>query len=592
MCQSVLSIDTETTGLRAYHGDQIFSVIISNGKKTFYFNFNDAEDIPHENRLKRSHLEFLRDLFEDPERLWFAHNFKFDLHMLGMWGFNIYGKLHCTQANKRVTYNDYFFGKAASLDSALAEIGEKKDDAVKEYIKKHKLFTKVGKKKYLHFDKVPFSIIVPYAEQDALGCFKLGLHQISEIKKQDLEQPQTAPRRSVKNVLDNERQLTKTIYNIESRGAKVDIDYCRRARLFEDERGRKAALLFQRETGRKYEASPKLFAEVFNDQKERWSYTAKGAPSFDADAIKKFSGPIAGHMLTMRDAKSKCDFYDGFLYHADAKGFIHPTYNPDGSRHGRFSSSNPNLQNLTNEEDVDPSEEFLVRRAFIPPSDEFIIDSFDYSAMEYRFMLEQACRMLGYLTKLSSMVKDGHDVHGATAQLALPTVITRNEAKRSNFLTVYGGGAQRLADDLKCSLDKAQAIRSAIFTGAPEIKTYIESVIDCAKTRGYIINWLGRRCYFPIKSKCYKAPNYHTSGGCADVVKVVMNKVEDYLEPFRSKLILQVHDELIFYTHKDEAHIVRPKIKELMENTYEAKYLPLTVGHSYSTKSLGDLIES
>jgi DNA polymerase I-like protein with 3'-5' exonuclease and polymerase domains len=590
----LLSIDTETTGTRTYHGDEIFALIISTGTKTFYFNFNhnrmhDGSTAPVETRLYRSHIELLRPLFEDPNRIWFAHKAQFEMHGLSRWGIEIKGVVHCTKAIRRVDYNHYF--DHGSLSDSVKEIGGTKDDGVMNYIKEHKLKTVVDDVEYLHFDKVPLSVMVPYAEMDALLCYKLGVFQLDNIAKQDADQAQIAPRRSVRNVLDNERRLTKTIYAMEQRGVRVDIDYCKRARHYEIEQGRQASLLFESITGRQYEASPKLFAEVFADQKDKWSYTKKGNASFGAEALSKFSGPIAEQVLRLRDAKSKCDFYSGFLYHADPKGFIHPNYNPDGAGHGRFSSSNPNLQNLTNEEDAVEGTEFLVRRAFIPNNSEFVLDSFDYNAMEYRFMLEQACILLKRTTPLTELVKAGKDVHEATAQLAkeFGVDISRKEAKMSNFLSIYGGGDQALADALKCTVDKAFSIRSAIFKAAPEMKTYMESVIATCRDRGYIVNWLGRRCYFPNKEKAYKAPNYHISGGCADIVKVAMNEIEDYLKPFKTKMSLTVHDELIFNTHKDEADIVRPRIKEIMQTTYKSVYMPLTVGHSFSEKSLGDL---
>ena len=178
----------------------------------------------------------------------------------------------------------------------------------------------------------------------------------------------------------------------------------------------------------------------------------------------------------------------------------------------------------------------------------------------------------------------GLDVHGATAELA---GITRDQAKTTNFLTLYGGGVAKLAAGLKTTEEKALSIQASIFRASPEVKDFIRNCINQAKYKGRLTNWLGRTYFFDNKRFCYKAPNTLIQGGAGDVVKVAMVNVFEFLKDKQSRLLLNIHDELIFEIHNDEEHIL-PEIKRIMENAYPHKYLPLTCGIDISRKNLAD----
>ena len=226
-----------------------------------------------------------------------------------------------------------------------------------------------------------------------------------------------------------ERKLTKVVFEMERRGVLVDVPYCQKAQAYENDRAEKALQAFKGSVGREFSASPLLFKEIFASEKEKWVYgeptkTGQINPSFDSDVLATFDNPAAREILDYRDAKSKSDFYAGFLYHADANGILHPHFNPDGTRTGRFSSSDPNLQNLTDEEGLE-EQEFIVRRAIVPrPGHVFLM--LDYQAVEYRMMLDYAQEM-----ELIEKVKEGLDVHEATASLV---GVTRKAAKNAQFL--------------------------------------------------------------------------------------------------------------------------------------------------------------
>lgn len=599
-----LSLDTETTGLRMYHGDRLFSIIIADSaSRAFYFNFQPYSGVDPDQTLLAYHLEKLSGLFERKDILiWYLQNAKFDMRILAQEKLFIAGPIHCTKAIGRVEYNSHF---DYSLAGQLERIGLKKDDGVMNYVMTHKLWDwvevpgKAARSKALHFDQVPFGTIVPYGEGDGTGTFALGEWQTNSITNQVLDEdrklaalpggPPSTRDRSLLRVLENERRITHTVFKMEHTGVYIDRNFCKRAIEYEQERKSGFERAFKVATGSDYKSSRPLFERCFADEKCKWQFTEKNNASFDSDILKTFESPLAKTVLAIREAKSKLDFYQGFLYHADGNGRIHPSFNPDGAAHGRFSSSEPNFQNLTDEEDTS-DEEFIVRRAIIPTPGYKLL-SIDWQGMEYRFMLENACRLIGEETELVRLVKGGLDVHEATALVASKSgiQITRKAAKTSNFLTLYGGGNQKLADGLACTIEQARAIRSAIFEGAPEISRYIKWVSRKAETQGYITNWLGRRSWFPNRSFSYKAPNYHCSGGCADVAKIAMNQIDDLLEGRRSRMTMMIHDEFVFEVPFGEDLLVHD-IQEIMESVYPSKYLELLTDASWSEKSLGDLL--
>lgn len=591
-----LALDTETSGLRAWHGDRLFSIIIADGQTSYYFNFQPYAGIEPDQVLLPMHLSRLQPLLADPSKTWYMHNAKFDLAMLAQEQLTVAGTVHCTRAIARVEYNEY---QNYDLASCADRIGFKKDDAVEKYIDEHHLWeweSRPGRKqrnKNKHFDRVPFEIIVPYGCRDAEITARLGEHQ--EKTLQGIADKQKVTK--ITTLAETEKRLTKTIFRMESRGVLIDRDYCTKASAYEMDRGQKALQAFKLETGKDFSASPLLFKEIFASEKEKWKYgeptkTGQVNPSFDSDVLASFVNPAARAILNYRDAKSKSDFYAGFLYHADANGVIHPNFNPDGARTGRFSSSEPNLQNLTSEEGEEGNE-FIVRRALIPrPGFVFLMP--DYDQMEYRMMFDYACDIAGRETELVRKIKyEGLDPHQATADVVTSggTPLTRKRAKNGNFAVLYGSGYDTLAATIGSTRAEAKALKEAILNASPEIREFVNSVMDTVRTRGWVRTWLGRRCYFPDADYAYKSPNSLIQGGCADVNKVALNETDEYLLEKRSKLVLTIHDENVIEAHEDEADEVARHVQGLMQNVYPSKYLPLTVGMEWSPRSLGDKIK-
>jgi DNA polymerase-1 len=562
-----LSLDTETTGLKPYDGDRLFAVVISDGEQDYYWDFSEASPRAEGN-------VGLAALLAGPTTF-FLHNAKFDMHFLHQAGLDVTCPVWCTLAQARVEFNDHM---QYGLDACAKRIGiEGKLDAVKAYVKEHKLWEweqVPGKKvrtKHMHFDQVPQELMQEYAERDARITYQLGMHQLNQLT----EAPET------RRVYENEALLTQTCQKMEQVGVKIDRDYCQRAASYEGGRADNVAGAFEIATGVEFKDSGKVFAEVFTAMGLDYPKTEKGNPSFTADVLKDVDHEIARTIEQYRDAHNRANYYHGFLYHADPDDCIHPDMKQGGTATGRFSYSNPNLQNLTKEEDN--GQEFMVRRALVP-REGYVFCMMDYDQMEYRMMLDYAQEM-----PVIEQVLSGVDVHTATAQMM---GVDRKTAKTINFMLLYGGGVAKLATALNIGDYEAKCLRNLYFERLPKVEELIKRIQKTARSsRKFVRNWMGRRSHFPDPNFVYKAPNYLIQGGCADVVKLAMNRLDVLLAERKSRMLLQVHDEILFEIHEKDMGVVE-MCKDILESSYEADHLPLTVGVEWGRKSWADREES
>lgn len=570
--KTALAVDTETTGLRPYHGDRPFLLILADEEREYVFDLAETW-IPWQQ---------LRDLFA-MDKEWRFANAKFDMAMLqanSMYPVVFGGTIWDLAVVDRCLDSN-LFGDFASLAKTARRYGMEKSHLVEDWIKKNGCYEEIvvegrkAKEKVPRYDRVPRPVLVPYAEQDGRITYDVGGAQ-----RRRLDESELAHVPSLRPLVENELELTRTVYAMEARGVKVDLAFCRKAADFELSKHRSAVAEFRALAGRDYVSSSKALTPLFADEEKPVS-TPTGAMCFDEEALLTYKSPLAKVILQIRGSKKASEYYTGFLHHADAGGRIHASFNQHQARTGRFSASNPNLQNLTKNEEEELSADFVVRRAFVPPPG-FFFAMFDYDQMEYRLLLEY-CRAAALIGK----VLGGLDVHTATAELA---GVTRRQAKTTNFLTIYGGGDAILAAKLGVPVPEARRIRGAIFDASPEMAPFLAAVVHRAEERKLVFNWLGRRLYYPDRHDAYKAPNGLIQGGCADVVKVAMNRIHHRLRGMRTQLVLQVHDEFVLECHESEACVL-PEIREIMQNVFPSKLIPLTAGADHSFKSLADKVE-
>lgn len=566
----ILAVDTETTGLRPFHNDELFSIIVSSPIRDYYFNFNWYSELGVA-AYQLSDKAMLKPLFDEP-RLWVLQNAKFDLHFLNKAGLLPRGQYYDTQVAGRVLFNIH---ESYSLDAmSERELGERKDDAVMRWLEENKCYQMVpvpGRKKQnknYFFNQVPFDIISKYGLKDARLTLRLFDKQTDPTRPHHVTD---------KRVLENEMQLIETLFHMEQVGVRLDQDYCRLASGHEHQNIERALAKWKVEMGQDLVDSGEYLKPIFEKLGFYIPLTEKGEPNVDYYVIQGIDHPLARILEEYRDAEKRYVTLMGLLYAADDSGVVHTNFKQSGTVTGRMSSMEPNLQNLASEDDS----AFPIRRAFVPRPGFFFV-SIDYKQMEFRLLLEYAKEM-----ELIEKIKAGHDPHQATAEL---TGLSRKAAKTLNFGLIYGMGVAKLAKAIGVTDAEAKEFKRKYFDALPGVQRFLWEAQARQAKRGQSWNWMGRRFQLKERRFAYRSPNSIIQGGCADICKVAMNRIHRELSGVKSRMILQVHDEILFEVALDEIHII-PRVKHIMETAYSHSYIPLTCSVSYSLKSFHDVIE-
>lgn len=570
-----LGLDTETYGLRKE--DDMFSLQIAHEDTGYYFNFLDyGEGGPHVWDTRHL-LKSLEALWKCNNKTWFIHNAKFDLHKLHNFNTSLSGTIHCTQAIERLIYNQLTTYSLARLARIR---GLEKDSSVDEYITKEKLKTKIqvlGKKRPIvlkHFDQVPFEKMFRYGCQDAWLHYKIGMDQLEEL-------PKHYDKETLFELYKTTTELTRTCLIMEINGVKIDEEYTKKAQEFElgclEDAQSEASEL----AGEEYRNGPKWLAGAFDRCGQAYDINPKTSnPIFDKDALAKMQSPIAEVVREIRTREKYIGtYYSSFLHYADSNSIVRANIRQAGTDTGRFSYSDPNLQNVPKEEDFEKGS-VQVRKCFVPREGCCFV-MIDYDQQEYRLMLDYA----GDHDMINKIVHEGQCVHQLTADMM---GVTRTYAKRLNFGLLYGMGVEELANSLGCSVPDAREYRRLYFSRLPHVQRLIDNVKKTAKMRKYIKTWTGRKLHFPQANMAYKAPNHLIQGGCADIIVRAMNEIQTITIPYYdANMLIQVHDELVFEIQEDQLDIVAD-IQKVMENIYRPMNgMKLTCGVEYSWESWG-----
>jgi len=323
-------------------------------------------------------------------------------------------------------------------------------------------------------------------------------------------------------------------------------------------------------------ASPKQISDIlFN----KLGLSANKKLSTSVDSLKEIQDehPIVGKILEYRKYfKLLTTYVEGLKSHIFPDGKIHAKFNQALTTTGRLSSSDPNLQNIS----VRDEEGKQIRKAFYYPDDNYEILSLDYSQIELRVLAT-----LSNCQALKEIFNSNEDIHSATAKKIFnlqsePTSLQRRRAKTVNFGIVYGISDWGLAEQLEISSKEAREIINSFYSSFPEVATFFQKIINDALKDGYVSTLLGRRRYLrELHDSNYQtresakraAMNAPVQGTAADLIKLAMNKVHNALKEgnFETKMILQIHDELIFRVPKNEKDKVYKLIKDIMENALD-----------------------
>lgn len=375
-----------------------------------------------------------------------------------------------------------------------------------------------------------------------------------------------------------ELPLIYALNRMEKEGIKLDVQSLKEYGLMLKESIEKLEKDIYRQCNTEFNInSPKQLGEVlFEKMGLSGGKKTKTGYSTSADVLEKLKddNPVIKDILEYRQlSKLKSTYADGLINYVQADGRIHGTFNQTITATGRISSTEPNLQNIPIRMPLGS----LIRKVFIPKKDCVFIDA-DYSQIELR--------ILAHMSNDESLIESynmGMDIHSATASKVFNVPIDqvtkqqRSNAKAVNFGIIYGMSAFGLSQDLSISRKEATEYINQYFETYPKVKYYLDNVVDFAKKNGYVKTLFGRKRPIPeLKSSNFMqksfgeriAMNSPIQGTAADIMKIAMINVDKRLqnENLKSRIVLQVHDELLIEAYKDEADKVSQILSEEMSN--------------------------
>ena len=567
---TLVAVDTETTSLDYMRAELVGISIAVEANQAAYIPFgHDYLGAP--DQLSKDYvLESIKPLLENPEIKKVGQNLKYDMSVLAQHGIQLQGIAFDTMLESYV------------LDS-VATRHDMDSLALKYLDQTTTSFTDVAGKgaAQITFNQVPLEEAGPYAAEDA--DITLRLH--------DALWPQVCNHPTLEKVFTEiELPLIPVLSRIERTGAKVDdtLLFTQSQELSE----RLAELETQAWdlAGQEFNlASPKQLGEILFTKLEIpvLKKTAKGAPSTKEEVLQELAleYPLPKVILEHRGlAKLKSTYTDKLPTMINpATKRIHTSYHQAGTATGRLSSSDPNLQNIP----IRTAEGRRVRQAFIASPGSKLVAA-DYSQIELRIMAH-----LSEDPSLLSAFAAGQDIHRATAaevfavETEAVTIDQRRSAKAINFGLIYGMSAFGLARQLNIGRKQAAEYIELYFARYPGVQNYMNNIRHSAAENGYVETVYGRRLYLPeinarngmLRQGAERtAINAPMQGTAADIIKIAMINVDSWLESsgLKSRMIMQVHDELVLEVPESELEVVKQGLTERMESAAEL-LVPLVV---------------
>jgi DNA polymerase-1 len=550
-----ICFDTETTGIDANNAELVGLSFSVKPGEAYYI------PCPADQKKTKEILSHFEILFNDKKKIWIGQNLKYDMLVLKWYGLELAGKLFDTMLAHYVIEPD---GKR-SMDLLSAKYLGYEPVHIEELIgKKGKT---QGNMRDVELDKIK-----DYAAEDADITLQLKNVFVPLLKNKEVEK--------VFNEVEN--PLVKVLVDMEFEGIKVDIDFLADYSKQLEKEAKKAEESVYKQAGVRFNlASPKQLGEVLFD-KLKLDLSAKktktGQYQTGEDVLLKLAAkgnPIVDDILAFRElTKLKSTYVDALPQLINRKtGRVHTSYGQAVAVTGRLQSNNPNLQNIPVRTDRGKE----VRKAFIPRDSKHILLSADYSQIELRIVAA-----ISGDKNMCEAFKKGIDIHTATASRVYNvaekdvTKEMRYKAKSVNFGIIYGQGAFGLADNLGISRTEAKEIIDNYKKEFPGIQRYMDDTINFAREHGYVQTLMGRKRWlrdinsanFTVRGFAERnAINSPIQGTAADMIKLAMQKVHAAMkkEKMQSKMLLQVHDELVFDALKSEAKELKPLIIECMQ---------------------------
>lgn len=557
---SHIVFDTETTGTEVYSAELVGVSLCVKAHEAWYL------PMPAQKESCQKRLALLKPLLEDEKRLKIGQNLKFDISMLQQYGVSVAGPLFDTMIahyliEPELRHNMDFLAEAY-LNYLTIPIED--------------LIGRGRTQKTMR--EVPVEKVVEYAAEDADITFQLYEKLLPLLKENGVEQL----------FYDIEMPLVPVLSQMEANGVKIDkLGLQQISEEFGNEIHNIENKIYESAEMQFNIASPRQLGEILFEKLKidaKAKKTKTGQYATGEEVLQKLvdKHPVVRQVLEYRSfTKLKSTYLDALPALINPRdGLIHTSYNQAVTATGRLSSNNPNLQNIP----VRTENGREIRRAFVPRSSDYTLMAADYSQIELR--------IIAHLSGDPAMVEDfrlGHDIHAATAAkvfhvpLEEVTKQQRSRAKAVNFGIIYGMSAFGLAERMELSRHEAADIIKKYFEEYAGIKEYMDRSIAIAKERGYAETILGRRRYLRdingsnsvVRGFAERnAINAPIQGSSADMIKIAMIGIHQEMKKLqmKSKMILQVHDELVFDAHLDEIETLKAIVNDKMVNA-----MPLSV---------------
>ena len=563
MNQTSVCFDTETTGIDALTAELVGMSFSWEKGKGFYVPFPESRD---EAQLL---VDKFKPFFESESIEKNGQNIKYDLKILSNYGVTIKGKLFDTMIAHYLINPDMRHNMDVLSETYL------------KYSPKS-IETLIGKKgkSQLSMRDVALEDIKEYATEDADITFQLKQNFSPILNKAE-----------TKKLFDDiEIPLIPVLAAMELEGINLDVPYLAAMSV---EMAKESAELEQKiyeSAGEKFNlASPKQLGDILFDKlkiggaKQKKTKTGQYATGEEVLSYLANEHQIVKDILEWRQmVKLQSTYIDALPNQVDSKtGRVHTDYMQTVAATGRLSSNNPNLQNIP----IRTERGRLIRKAFIARDENYTLLSADYSQIELR--------IIAALSGEENMIKafqNNEDIHRSTAAkvfnvpLGDVTKEQRSNAKTVNFGIIYGVSAFGLSNQTSLSRKESAELIEAYYATYPKLKSYMSNQVDFARENGYVQTVLGRRRYLKdinsanmmVKSGAERnAVNAPIQGSAADIIKIAMINIYKKLNEknsdgsgWKSKMLLQVHDELVFDVHNSELDKIKPMIKHEMENAF------------------------
>ena len=565
--QTSISFDTETTGVDANEAELVGMSFSFEANKGYYV------PTPADRNEALAIVAVFKSVLENPNIEKIGQNIKYDALMMKWYGVDLQGT--------------YF------------------DTMIAHYLCEPDLRHKLDylSQSYLNYKMVPIEKLIGKRGKNQLTMRDIAVEKVSEYAAEDADvtlqlKPVLAEMLTENRAVDLfenlEMPLVRVLTDMEFEGVRIDGEFLNNySKELEKIIKEKEESIYEKAGVRFNIASPKQVGEVLFDKMKipyRWKKTKSGQYSTSEEKLSELAAEheYVQEILDFRKfSKLKSTYVDALPKLINPKtGRVHSSFNQARAATGRLSSENPNLQNIPIRDDAGRE----IRKAFIPRDENHILLAADYSQIELRLIAEIANEKA-----MLEAFQAGHDIHRATAAkvygvpLEEVTADQRRNAKTVNFSIIYGAGATNLSRQLNIKRKDAKILIDNYFTQYQDLKKYMDETVENCRKDGYVTTLMGRRRELrDINSRNALARtnaervaiNTPIQGSAADMIKVAMINIHKALKEgnFKTKMIMQVHDELVFDVYKPELEKLKPIIENLMKSAIPNLQVPILVG--------------